>query len=287
MSMMLSMVRNARNELQAALLRKVLVIKNGIASNADNGNKSSIRIALALAESLGTPLQGDKLAGQSAGKQFETICAQYLQRTFLFMERLRPGLWTVEHLQASDQKGISRFQQFAHLDLLAQAAAASAELRAVLGAEYLITPDIVIHRQPEPEERLNAVGFLFGPDDTCYSPLRMKNSAAPLIHASISCKWTLRSDRAQNARSEALNLIRNRKGRVPHIMSVTGEPLPGRIASLALGTSDLDCVYHFALHELRQVVTSLKLSDSEDTLAMLVDGRRLRDISDLPLDLCI
>lgn len=46
------------------------------------------------------------------------------------------------------------------------------------------------------------------------------------------------------------NLIRNRKGNLPHIVVVTGEPMPARIASLALGTGDIDCVYHFALYEL-------------------------------------
>jgi len=57
--------------------------------------------------------------------------------------------------------------------------------------------------------------------------------------------------------------------------------------SLALGTGDLDCVYHFALPELREAVEK---TDSEDQLEMLlgmINGRRLRDISDLPFDLAI
>src|ERR1035438_2137764 len=73
------------------------------------------------------------------------------------------------------------------------------------------------------------------------------NGGLPILHASISCKWTIRSDRVQNARSEALNLIRNRKGRLPHVVVVTGEPLPSRLSAIALGTGDIDCVYHFAL----------------------------------------
>jgi len=35
---------------------------------------------------------------------------------------------------------------------------------------------------------------------------------------------------------------------------VTGEPTPVRISSLALGTGDIDCVYHFALPELLAAV---------------------------------
>jgi hypothetical protein len=71
---------------------------------------------------------------------------------------------------------------------------------------------------------------------------------------------------------------------------VTGEPLPSRLASLALGTGDLDCVYHFALYELMDAVRQYGNQGREDiieTLENLVDGKRLKDISDLPLDLSV
>ncbi len=109
----------------------------------------------------------------------------------------------------------------------------------------------------------------------------------PIVHASVSCKWTLRSDRAQNARSETLNLIRNRKGRLPHIVVVTGEPTPGRIASIALGTGDIDCVYHFALPELLQTTKELNFTDAMELLEIMIEGKRLRDVSDLPFDLAV
>jgi len=117
--------------------------------------------------------------------------------------------------------------------------------------------------------------------------LRAGDNKSPILHASISTKWTLRSDRAQNARSEALNLIRNRKGRQPHIVVVTGEPTPSRLASLALGTGDIDCVYHFALNELQESVAELHNSEATDLLGIMVQGKRLKDISDLPLDLAV
>ena len=53
-----------------------------------------------------------------------------------------------------------------------------------------------------------------------------------------------------------------------------------RIASLADGTGDIDCMYHFALRELAE-------SSDVELLEVLVSGRRLRDISDLPFDLAI
>lgn len=97
----------------------------------------------------------------------------------------------------------------------------------------------------------------------------------------------MRSDRAQNSRTEALGLIRNRKGKLPHIVVVTGEPLPARIASLALGTGDIDCVYHFALYELVKAVKQIEAEDALEMLDILIKGKRLKDISDLPLDLAV
>lgn len=108
-----------------------------------------------------------------------------------------------------------------------------------------------------------------------------------ILHASISCKWTIRSDRSQNSRTEALNLIRNRKGNLPHIVVVTAEPLPGRLASIALGTGDIDCVYHFALSELQKTVENSGQEDSIEILNTMIEGRRLRDLTDLPFDLAI
>lgn len=97
----------------------------------------------------------------------------------------------------------------------------------------------------------------------------------------------MRSDRAQNSRTEALNLIRTRKGRVPHIVVVTFEPWPSRIGSIAFGTGDVDCTYHTALYELQAAVGECGDESARDLMDTMVEGRRLRDISDLPLDLAI
>jgi len=160
-------------------------------------------------------------------------------------------------------------------------------LKAALG-DYVISPDIVIARHPVTDAEINQHAKIVGKADTPnYSPLRANNNSALILHASVSCKWTLRSDRSQNARTEGLNLIRNRKGHTPHIAVITGEPVPSRIASLALGTGDLDCVYHFALPELIQAIADTSDATAIETLAMMIDGKRLRDIADLPFDLAI
>ncbi|RMT53825.1 hypothetical protein ALP46_200229 [Pseudomonas amygdali pv. myricae] len=70
-------------------------------------------------------------------------------------------------------------------------------------------------------------------------------------------------------------------------MVVTAEPTPSRLASIALGTGDIDCVYHFALYELQETLQGLKMYDALDMLAVMVDGKRLKDISDIPLDLAV
>ncbi len=120
-----------------------------------------------------------------------------------------------------------------------------------------------------------------------YTPLRARVNPKSILHASVSCKWTIRSDRSQNTRTEVLNLIRNRMGKVPIVVAVVFEPLPTRIASIALGTGDLDCVYHGALHELQEGIEEIGNEDQKEMLDTLVQGRRLRDISDLPFDLAI
>ena len=180
---------------------------------------------------------------------------------------------------------IAKYEQYAHLIALDRAAKADPELAAALGSDYTITPDIVVIRGLESDQNINLHEFLVDSSVSTRASLRAAAGGKPLLHASISCKWTIRSDRAQNARSEALNLMRNRKGHLPNIMVVTAEPTPSRLASIALGTGDIDCVYHFALYELQETVKALGMDDSAELLAIMVDGKRLKDISDLPLDL--
>ena len=185
------------------------------------------------------------------------------------------------------RRGISRFEQYRHLTELEAVAEANPELAAAIGGDYIIKPDVRIFRDPEPDAKINAADYVVDATSALMTSLREVNQSEPLLHASVSCKWTIRSDRAQNARSEGLNLIRNRKGRVPHIVVITAEPLPSRIASLALGTGDIDCVYHYALPELSETLGELGFYDAAELLQIMTSGKRLKDISDLPLDLAV
>lgn len=279
---------DARKEFHAQLLLNTLTINSaGVVSNADSSNKNSKAIAREIAMLLQAETIGERIAGQTSGNQFEGICAEFVKTTFLKLGHLRPGKWNVQQVSARNRLEIAKYEQYAHLVALDRAAKSDAQLAAALGSDYTITPDIVVSRAPEHDDMINKPELLVDNSVTLMSGLRESNGGRPLLHASISCKWTIRSDRAQNARSEALNLMRNRKGTLPHIMVVTAEPTPSRLASIALGTGDIDCVYHFALYELMTAVKLLGLNDAADMLAVMVDGKRLKDISDLPLDLAI
>ncbi|MCS7287627.1 MAG: NgoMIV family type II restriction endonuclease [Roseiflexus sp.] len=234
------------------------------------------------------------ISEQQAGKIFEEITRSFIRDAFGLLNHLRPGNWIYS------TESITNFEQYAHLAELERLfkelaklehlSKESKELASALGLDYIIKPDIVIGRNPVPDAEINKNAALITPQDDVvqYSPLRQRGERPkPILHASISCKWTIRSDRSQNTRTEALNLIRNRKGHTPHIAAVTAEPLPTRIASLALGTGDLDCVYHIALPELQESIKELQEAGQLDMLQTLINGKRLRDISDLPFDLAI
>ena len=272
----------ARGQLHAALQERLWSVRGGIPSNADKDNNASVGIGLALAETVGVTAKRKRLGGSAAGAEFERRIRDFLQTTFPCLGHLRPGIWHVR--KGSD---ISRFEQYSHLEALEQAAEANADLAAALGTDYTIKPDIIITREPEPDERINRNETFVVPGLARFTPLRRENSRLEIFHASVSCKWTIRSDRTQNSRAEALNLLRNRKGRSPHISVVTAEPLPSRLASIAIGTGDIDCTYHVALHELQEVVSAERWADAQDMLSIMVEGKRLRDISDLPLDLVV
>lgn len=259
---------------------------NGIPSNADSSSKLSIQIARGIAEQLTAEVH-EKALGQTSGAKFEQLNMQFLIDTFPKLQTIRPGAWYVVKLGNRSAVKTSSFVQYEHLDYLNQLMRTNAKLAASMGNDYMVAPDVVIYRDPLSDEEINRDSFIVDDSVATMTELRAKNSKQPILHASISAKWTMRSDRAQNSRTEALNLIRNRKGHLPHIIVVTGEPLPSRLASLALGTGDIDCMYHFALYELMNAVKASKAEDSIEMLHTLVEGKRLKDISDLPLDLSV
>jgi hypothetical protein len=276
-------IEELRCEYHRQICQRILHLKPGNMPNiADKHSQPSVALAQGIVVRLGYPLQKTLPSGQTAGITFEEVTKSFLEEALHLIEHLRPGEW-----RFSVKTDITDFDQYEHLADLTKILDKHKGLKAALG-EYLIKPDIVIGRVPVSDEEINQKDLVLeGESVSGLTPLRACNSPVPkqILHASISCKWTIRSDRAQNARTEGLNLIRNRKGHTPHIAIVTAEPYPQRIASVALGTGDIDCVYHIALPELEDAAQEHGNLAVIEMLDTLVKGKRLRDISDLPFDL--
>ena len=277
-----------RQKYHSRICQEIIRVKRGgsveYPNFADGNSKASVEIAFGILEQLGCQGLGEKITGQRAGNLFEALTKDFLEETLGLLNHLRPGNW-----EYSLQTSISNFDQYEHLAYLDELAKSDKSLASILGVGYIVKPDIVIGRFPVSDAEINRYDDVVRQRELAnLTSLRESNhqEKRQLLHASVSCKWTLRSDRSQNARTEALNLVRNRKGNLPHVVAVTAEPLPTRIAALALGTGDLDCVYHFSLPELLESVRDVS-EDQLDMLNGMVEGRRLRDISDLSFDLAI
>ena len=284
-------IRKLREEYHREIYEKLIRIrrsaqKGDYPNNADGDSKISVKIAWGILKQIcGNPRYGN-LSGQTAGKIFEEITRSFIERSFKLLNHLRPGKW-----HYFIETAISNFEQYKDLAEIENELKRNKKLASTFGQDYIIKPDILIGMESLSEGEINKNNKIINIGDrvATLTPLRKVNrdSQTQILHASISCKWTLRSDRAQNIRTEAINLIRHRKGKLPHIVAVTAEPTLTRIASLALGTGDIDCVYHFALNELMHTINEIKDESQQEMLNILIQGRRLRDISDLPFDILL
>lgn len=190
--------------------------------------------------------------GQTAGTALEAAVHDHLEAEL-------PRHFHGRVISVSRKTIVSDFEQYEHLAALRALIDSdrSGTLRAAIGTDYQIRPDVTVG--------LSSQGA----------------QSRPFLHAAVPCKWTLRSDRAQNVRHEAVVLIRHRRGRLPHITPVTAEPMPTRLASLARGTAEVDALYHVALDELRAAVDASGQSEQVEVLNELVGHNRLKDLSEL------
>ena len=233
---------------------------------SDKGSATSIAISrrvlelLSLLDDPDDPSQRNlaPVEGQRAGDELERQVRKHLA--------VGLGVTCPHRLFSVRQPGqkIWDFQQYAHLARLQQLIDEDETnvLAIAIGGDYTVDPDVTVG---EPVDRFDL----------------------PLLHASVSCKLTLRSDRAQNMRLEAAILVKHRKGRQPHIVAVTAEPLPTRLASLTQGTGDLDAVYHVSLPQLVQAVDEVGTSDQQRALEVMVGQERLLPFEDLVPNLSV
>ena len=286
-----SLIARERDHFHRQLVEDgALALREGVVTTADRASRASKRVSELLAASLCARVG---LAGLNAhrkdvdaGKTFALLVRTFINNT------LEGIVSSSKPWEVAEGGSIGRFAQYAHLDEIEHLSDQYPELRIYLGGDYLVGPDICVSRRPIPDSAFGDAIIASEEQLARSTFLRSANNKLPVVHASVSCKWTLRSDRAQNARTEALNLIRNRKGRTPAICLVTAEPLPSRLASLADGTGDVDRVYHFALYELQDAVAKAvaenpNFAPQQVALERMTRGLRLADISDLPFDLLI
>jgi hypothetical protein len=83
-------IQHARAEFHKSLLLYVLSIStDGVATNADKKNTTSVAIALHIAKKLEAET-GVRVAGQTSGNAFERCVASFVETTFLKLPHLRP-----------------------------------------------------------------------------------------------------------------------------------------------------------------------------------------------------
>jgi len=153
---------------------------------------------------------------------------------------------------------ITAYAQYAHLLGLDVAIEADPNVAVTIGRDYLIRPDVTVGIDNIP----------------AHEPLA-------LLHAAVSCKWTIRSDRVQNVRHEFGRMIRHRRGRLPHLVAVTAEPLPSRLVSIARGTGEVDDVYHMTYRELHEAVLASNNAYQAECWREITGQKRIRDYNEL------
>jgi hypothetical protein len=253
--------------------------RHGRTSNiADIDNRVSCAIARSFTERIETQYQlaiSEEPLKVEPGTQLQNVIRDWLN-TEIQARKLQ------ETLIANCNEPLDHFYQYQHLEELRRLVRddSTGELEIVLGGEYVVKPDVIVEWKNRPWRDL-----VIQEKD-----LIVRESSHRFLHASVSCKWTIRSDRVQNVRLEAANIIRKRRGRPPHFVCVTCEPFPLRLAAVAGGDGDLDCTYHLDLQNLWSAVADLAANDKAfvshlNKLEILIRARKLRPLIELPQDL--
>ena len=212
---------------------------------ADVDNAESMRIAAGVLDVLGVANGVASVVPKDPGGPLEQAVRDHLA---VALADGHPG----RHWQVGRGTVITTFDQYSHLSEVDALVRANPELRITIGMDYLIKPDVTVALTGVPTA-----------------------SALPLLHAAVSCKWTIRSDRVQNIRHECLQMIRHRRGRQPHLVTVTAEPLPSRLASIARGTGEVDAVYHIAYDALAASVAENANPEQADAWREVTGQRRV------------
>jgi len=253
---------------------------------ADESSSASRKIAWGILCRLDAVNASQPRSRQIYGSRFEMITATFVEESLQQLQHARPGYWSYVTRLSSPHS-----DQSDHIEHSEQPVDSPNAFPLELESddEYVLTPDIIVGRRPILGEESISDGMMVAEGDqfTRPTPPSATRYAYQHLHASISCRWKIHRNPSHRSYILASNRVRNGIGRFPHISVVTAEPLPTRIAAIALGTGDVDCVYHFALHEMRSAIEEIDNEDQLDMLNIMIEGKRLRDVSDLPFDLAL
>ncbi|MFI6168073.1 NgoMIV family type II restriction endonuclease [Nocardia sp. NPDC051052] len=227
-----------------------------VPNSADTDNVASLRLAAHILERLGEPNPNltELTPDAPPANPGALLEVQVLTNLASELPKLDPRrAWDFAR-----GRSIVGYAQYQHLAGVTAAIKQDPNLRVTLGTDYLIKPDVLV--------------------GVCGTPTSTKH---PWLHAAIACKWTIRSDRVQNIRHENSNMIRHRRGRLPHLVTVTAEPLPTRLASIARGTGEVDATYHIAYEELADAVAAHGSSEQKAAWEEVTKQGRLLDYRSL------
>ncbi|MFD7336518.1 NgoMIV family type II restriction endonuclease [Streptomyces violascens] len=278
--------------------------RDGRPNTSDKGDQGSITLGKSFFEAMGIP--ADAVPPQQAvGNLMAAHMADDLQ------SYLAPA---APHLRVVPEKPFTSFEQFSHLnagqelrgDMAADVIRAVNDLQrfsTAPGFEDDVRATINIHLDQirveiqQAEERRRQLLNLLGEESllklditvsrAMENPVPGQGTLSHLI-AGLSLKWTLRTDRAQDCRSQGSKMAALRRGRMPHFAAVTMEPRPSMLALLGKGSGDIDCVYHLNLPALDSAIEEYCSGTQRkprlamrDNFKRLCEHRRVRDYDEL------
>lgn len=269
---------------------------NGKPNTSDASDAFSVELGQVMFEAMG--VSPDAVAPESIDKPMSTAMAADLQARLTAAGR---------DLVVKPERPLNAFAQYRHVGVMRgfsvetspEMAKAVQRLRKFILSK-VTTPKATVDRRDtlladldkalagDAERRKQIVDdlgeeSLLNLDVTAY---REQVTGLPTLEAGFSLKWTLRTDRAQDCRSQGAKMSSLRRGRMPHFAAVTMEPRPYMLRLLGGGSGEVDCVYHLDLPSLTVAIEATtrgnpKRRETAETFRRLVDQRRLRDYSEL------
>lgn len=271
---------------------------HGKPNTSDSSDKASVALGNALFDVLG--VDPARRGDEPTGSPFAVKVAEHLTAQVAGS----PGTVVV-----APERPLNVFQQYRHVGALADVEPGTStaydrawqsltrELR-----KRVVTPPAAVRRMDElitgveaaleldvarRRRALTEVGAesLLKVDVTIADP---QADRLPELVVGLSLKWSLRTDRAQDCRSQGAKVSALRRGRMPHFAAVTMEPRPYMLNLLGGGSGDIDCVYHLDLPALTAAIdavygarTDKNSQRTRATFERLVEQRRVRDYDEL------